>query len=121
MHKKVKAYLDSVVIIDGVKTIIGDVNVSGLGLTGLDFHDIHITGHCYCNNNQLISLEGAPSSIGGNFHCYNNQLISLDHLPFNIKRLYLDNKQKPLLNSPIGMLLVLAGIPILYINICTTK
>jgi len=38
----------------------------------------------YCYNNNLISLEGAPSSVGGNFRCFNNQLTSLEGAPSSV-------------------------------------
>jgi hypothetical protein len=38
-------------------------------------------GDFWCNNNQLTSLDGAPSEIGGDFMCTNNDLTSIDGAP----------------------------------------
>ena len=38
----------------------------------------------YCTDNQLTSLEGAPSSVGGDFVCYNNQLTTLEGAPTSV-------------------------------------
>ena len=38
-------------------------------------------GSFYCNNNQLISLYGAPLVVDHNFSCSNNVLSSLEGLP----------------------------------------
>ena len=38
----------------------------------------------YCNNNFLISLEGAPNFCLGDFYCNSNTLISLLHSPLNV-------------------------------------
>jgi hypothetical protein len=41
-------------------------------------------GNFYCDNNQLTSLEGAPSSVGGYFSCRNNELTSLEGAPASV-------------------------------------
>jgi len=41
-------------------------------------------GNFYCDNNQLTSLEGAPSSVGGYFSCRNNKLTSLKGAPASV-------------------------------------
>ena len=38
----------------------------------------------HCDNNQLTSLEGAPSSVGINFYCSDNQLTSLEGAPSSV-------------------------------------
>ena len=38
----------------------------------------------YCNNNQLTSLQGAPTSVGGDFNCGNNRLTSLQGGPISV-------------------------------------
>src|SRR5208283_6148173 len=37
----------------------------------------HVSGWFDCDNNQLTSLVGCPSSVGNSFSCSNNQLTSL--------------------------------------------
>jgi len=43
-----------------------------------------VSGYFSCSNNQLVSLEGCPSSVGGGFYCYNNQLVSLEGCPVSV-------------------------------------
>ena len=43
-----------------------------------------VGGNFICSNNNLTSLEGAPSSVGGNFDCYNNNLTSLEGAPSSV-------------------------------------
>ena len=38
----------------------------------------------YCNNNQLTSLKGAPTSVGGYFSCSDNKLTSLKGAPSSV-------------------------------------
>ena len=38
-----------------------------------------------CFNNNLTSLEGAPSVVKGNFSCFNNNLTSLEGAPSAVK------------------------------------
>ena len=38
-----------------------------------------------CSNNNLTSLEGAPSVVKGNFSCFNNNLTSLQGAPSAVK------------------------------------
>ena len=40
-----------------------------------------VSGHFYCWNNNLTSLEGAPQEVGGDFDCQNNNLTSLKGAP----------------------------------------
>ena len=42
-------------------------------------------GDFYCSNNNLTSLEGAPSVVKGNFSCFNNNLTSLQGAPSAVK------------------------------------
>jgi hypothetical protein len=43
-----------------------------------------VSGNFWCDNNQLISLEGAPQSVGGYFDCYDNRLTSLVGAPQSV-------------------------------------
>jgi hypothetical protein len=56
----------------------GDFICSGNNLMSLEGAPSSIDGDFYCYHNQLTSLKGAPSSVGGDFYCYNNQLTSLE-------------------------------------------
>ena len=62
-----------------------DVDLSERGLTELpDFSKVVVNGNFYCSNNQLTSLENAPSEVGGNFNCYSNNLTSLKGAPSEV-------------------------------------
>jgi hypothetical protein len=50
-------------------------------LTSLEGAPTTVGSNFYCDNNQLTSLEGAPTTVGGNFYCSNNQLTSLEGAP----------------------------------------
>ena len=41
-------------------------------------------GDFACSHNNLISLEGAPASVGGNFICSFNQLTTLEGAPASV-------------------------------------
>jgi len=43
-----------------------------------------VGGYFWCSHNNLISLEGAPSSVGGYFWCSYNQLTSLEGAPASV-------------------------------------
>ena len=44
----------------------------------------HVDGDFWCNRNQLTSLEGAPEHIVGDFCCQDNQLVSLKGVPQHV-------------------------------------
>ena len=46
--------------------------------------DVSVGGNFYCNDNNLKSLIGAPSSVKGSFVCYNNNLKSLVGAPSSV-------------------------------------
>jgi len=44
-----------------------------------------VEGHFWCSSNKLISLVNSPQVIEGSFHCSYNQLISLEGAPQIVK------------------------------------
>jgi hypothetical protein len=40
-----------------------------------------VSGGFYCSDNGMVTLSGAPRSVGGNFNCANNKLKSLNWSP----------------------------------------
>ena len=69
------------VLPDGYK-LDCDVDLSKRGLTELpDFSRVVVNGDFYCEENQLVSLRGAPREVGGLFYCSHNKLISLKDGP----------------------------------------
>jgi len=69
---------------DGTIDVQGDVDISDRGLKELPLKFNDVSGSFYCQNNQLVSLEGAPQSVGGDFYCYNNQLTNLKGAPQSV-------------------------------------
>ena len=43
-----------------------------------------VGGHFFCYGNKLMTLEGAPKSVVGSFFCSSNQLTSLEHAPQSV-------------------------------------
>jgi hypothetical protein len=43
-----------------------------------------VGGSFECSDNQLVSLEGAPTKVGGDFACYGNRLTSLEGAPTKV-------------------------------------
>jgi hypothetical protein len=70
---------------DGTVDVNGDVNMYNMKLTEIPVKFGKVTGDFYCDNNQLISLEGAPQSVGGHFDCSYNQLTSLKGAPQSVR------------------------------------
>jgi hypothetical protein len=61
--------------------VSGSVNLYRQGLTRLPFAFGSVGENFWCSDNQLNSLEGAPSKVGGNFGCSYNRLTSLEGVP----------------------------------------
>ena len=53
-------------------------------LTTLEGAPTSVGGRFVCNNNQLTTLEGAPTSVSGSFVCSNNQLTTLQGAPTSV-------------------------------------
>jgi uncharacterized protein (DUF1330 family) len=54
-------------------------------LTTLEGAPTSVGGSSFsCSNNQLTTLEGAPTSVGGDFLCHNNQLTTLEGAPTSV-------------------------------------
>ena len=61
--------------------IKGGFDCSNLDLVSLKGAPQTVGGGFDCSFNQITSLEGAPQIVGGNFWCNNNQLTSLEGAP----------------------------------------
>ena len=66
---------------DGSIDYDGNVDMQELELKIIPANFRRVSGHFYCNDNQLTSLEGAPREVGGGFYCGGNQLTSLEGSP----------------------------------------
>jgi len=70
---------------DGSIDVDGNVNLYNKKLKVLPLNFRKVSGDFYCNYNQLISLEGAPQSVGKDFSCCSNQLTTLEGAPQSIR------------------------------------
>ena len=64
--------------------VTGDFNCSELGLISLKGAPLTVGEKFICFSNNLTSLEGAPKTVGGDFDCYDNKLTSLKGAPQEI-------------------------------------
>jgi len=55
----------------------GVVNLYKRSLMKLPLKFRNVSGDFYCDSNQLVSLEGAPQSVGGDFDCANNPIFEI--------------------------------------------
>ncbi len=69
---------------DGTIDVDGVVNIGSRKLTKIPFKFGKVTGHFFCNFNNLKSLEGSPYEVGGSFLCYNNHLENLEGSPIEV-------------------------------------
>jgi len=63
------------------KDVGGDFSCDNNRLVSLEGAPETVGGDFWCSNNPLTSLEGAPKTVGGYFWCDNNQLTSLEGAP----------------------------------------
>jgi len=66
---------------DGLVDVNGDVRLSYENLTRLPLQFGRVTGHFFCDNNQLTTLVGAPQAVVGDFYCNDNELTTLEGGP----------------------------------------
>ena len=74
--------------------VTGYFSCSTLGLISLKGAPQTVGGDFDCYKNQLTSLKGAPKEVGGSFHCSSNQLTSLEGAPQKVgKGFYCSNNR----------------------------
>ena len=77
-----KYSIENYTVKDGLLYVDGSVFLGNYQeLTKLPLKFGEVSGDFDCSNNQLTSLEGAPSRVGGDFNCYSNDLTSLEGSP----------------------------------------
>jgi hypothetical protein len=88
----------------------GDLDLSNRNLTKFpDVLQLIDVGRDFnCNDNQLISLEGAPKRVGGIFSCARNQLTSLVGAPTSVGEDFYCNRNQ--LRSLKGAPKIVSGI-----------
>jgi len=91
--KKVDTLLNAYFIVNGPVTIRPDLVVDVHGDVMLRRNQYiekfpvqfgSVSGNFWCENNQLMSLQGAPDHVGGNFSCEGNKLTSLQGAPHRV-------------------------------------
>lgn len=68
---------------DGVVNVDGGVDFSSENLTSIPVQFGIVTGNFWSNNNKLISLKGFPYEVNS-FDCSQNQLTTLEYAPTKI-------------------------------------
>jgi hypothetical protein len=83
----------------------GGVDLSCRNLTAIPWRFGRVSGDFHCHHNHLITLEGAPQSVGGEFNCAKNQLTTLKGAPQSVGGHFVcsDNKLKTLEGAPISV------------------
>lgn len=72
-------------IINGQRTIVGNVNINFTSITSLpDFSGVYVTGDFNVSHNLLTSLVGSPSSVDGVYGVNNNALTSISGAPVHV-------------------------------------
>jgi hypothetical protein len=66
---------------EGLVDVNGDVDIMAQRLTRLPLNFGYVSGHFYCNGNELTSLRGSPIEVSGDFLCVYNKLTSLKGSP----------------------------------------
>ncbi len=107
---------------DGTVDVNGTVDISGNWyngygkLTKLPLKFGRVTGSFYCNDNELITLEGSPKEVGGDFSCKYNKLQNLLGGPKEVGGYYncVNNKLTSLEGGPkeVGDILYCIDNPI---------
>ena len=69
---------------DGSIDVDGSVYLYTKGLTELPLKFGKVSGYFTCDNNQLTTLEGCPTSVGDDFNCSYNQLTTFKGCPESI-------------------------------------
>jgi hypothetical protein len=59
----------------------GDVDLSHKGLSKIPLKFNKVSGSFICNYNELVTLEGAPNTVGYDFYCWGNKLTTLEGAP----------------------------------------
>ena len=65
--------IENYTVVDGLVNVDGDVDLRNKYLTKIPIKFGRVSGGFYCNSNKLVSLEGAPQSVGSDFDCHSNK------------------------------------------------
>lgn len=67
------------------------VFLSHKNLTQIPLNFKKVTGHFYCDNNQLTSLQGCPKVLGGSLYSNNNQIWTFQGVGLINRSFYCEN------------------------------
>ena len=85
IERKCKIYnIRNYTINDGVVDVDDDVIISKTGIKKFPVRFGEVTGTFRCIGNNLLTLEGAPHTVGGHFSCSENKLTSLEGGPHTV-------------------------------------
>jgi hypothetical protein len=95
---------DGKILVDdqGLVHVTGNVFIKVKKLPKLPVKFGKITGHFFCDDCGLETLEGAPNWVGGDVWCQYNNLHSLEHAPVHVGNDFLVyyNKLTSLIHAP---------------------
>jgi hypothetical protein len=100
-----------------VVNVTGTVNISQLGLETLPVKFGTVGSNFDCSENELTTLEGAPSSVDDDFDCTYNKLTSLQGIHKIIKIIngeFFCN-DNPITSGGIGLILI-EGLTKIYVD-----
>ena len=103
--------------LEGSPSIIDTLYCDNNQLGSLKGGPTTVKNNFVCENNKLTSLEGAPSSVGGYFACFENKLTSLHNIHKQIKHigLYAYFECNPITSCVLGLLLI-DGLEKVYLD-----
>ncbi len=103
--------------LEGSPSIIGTLYCDNNQLGSLKGGPTTVKNNFVCENNKLTSLEGAPSSVGGYFVCSRNKLTSLHNIHKQIKHIGLcaNFEFNPITSCVLGLLLI-DGLEKVYLD-----
>ena len=103
--------------LEGSPSIIDTLYCDNNQLGSLKGGPTTVKNNFVCENNKLTSLEGAPSSVGGYFARFENKLTSLHNIHKQIKRIGLNANFEfnPITSCVLGLLLI-DGLKTVYLG-----
>jgi hypothetical protein len=89
----------------GLVSCTGSVTLKNTTVEHLPVRFKHVDGYFDCSHNRLLSLEGAPVSVGEWFNCSSNQLATLAGAPQTVGTHFFchRNKLQSLVGAPSGI------------------
>jgi hypothetical protein len=99
-HTEIRAWLDLMKIKrydiqeSGVVDVYGNVELQEFGGNTLPIQFGNVSGDFDCSSIDIISLKGAPQSVGELFDCSHTKITSLEYAPQSVGRMFFCNNTK---------------------------